>query len=661
MKIKKLLVANRGEIACRVMRTADALGMQTVAVYSDADAAAPHTRQADETINIGPPPVSESYLRVDRILAAARQSGADAIHPGYGFLSEKAAFATACEQAGIIFVGPSAAAIDLMGDKARARQAMMQANVPCVPGYQGEDQSLETLTARASEVGYPIMIKAAAGGGGRGMRLVTDESGLASAIDTARSEAINAFGSGELILEQAIARCRHVEVQVFGDASGNIVYLGERDCSIQRRHQKVIEEAPCPVLTPELRARMGKAAVSAAAAVHYVGAGTVEFLLGKDMDFYFLEMNTRLQVEHPVTEAVTGMDLVELQLRVASGEPLGFSQQQVPLNGHAIEARLYAEDPGNDFLPGTGKIDAWIAPSGPGVRVDAGVAAGEDVSPYYDPMLAKVIAFGHDREQARQRLMDSLSRSALFGPQTNRDFLIDALGREVFARGEATTAFIADEYGDTGFGSQPALSDLALAALVQFTLSSQAALLASPGVNAELINWSSAAALESVFTYRLEEEAHTLIVRPLDAGSYAVSTGDQLLWQARVITSTEQQMELLVGNVRRRLIFHAQDDKTLTLATGSIQFTVEDISAGGALNDATGDGMVTAPMHGQLLDIFVQEGDQVTRGQRLAILEAMKMQHEILAEVDGRVAAIHAAANTQVALDSPILEIEPGD
>lgn len=321
MKIQKLLIANRGEIACRVMRTARDMGIRTVAVYSDADADAVHTKMADEAVNIGPAPVSESYLVAERIIDAARQTGADAIHPGYGFLSENAAFAAACVAAGIVFIGPSAEAIDLMGDKARAKRAMIEASVPCVPGYQDEDQSLETLVSAAADIGYPLMIKAAAGGGGRGMRLVDSESGLASAIETARSEAINAFGSGELILEKAIVRPRHVEVQVFGDTHSNIVYLGERDCSVQRRHQKVIEEAPCPVMTPELRKVMGEAAVAAARAVNYVGAGTVEFLLGEDMGFYFLEMNTRLQVEHPVTEEITGLDLVALQLKVASGEP----------------------------------------------------------------------------------------------------------------------------------------------------------------------------------------------------------------------------------------------------------------------------------------------------------------------------------------------------
>ena len=658
MKIQKLLIANRGEIACRVMRTARDMGIRTVAVYSDADADAVHTKMADEAVNIGPAPVSESYLVAERIIDAARQTGADVIHPGYGFLSENAAFAAACVAAGIVFIGPSAEAIDLMGDKARAKRAMIEASVPCVPGYQDEDQSLETLVSAAADIGYPLMIKAAAGGGGRGMRLVDSESGLASAIETARSEAINAFGSGELILEKAIVRPRHVEVQVFGDTHSNIVYLGERDCSVQRRHQKVIEEAPCPVMTPELRKVMGEAAVAAARAVNYVGAGTVEFLLGEDMGFYFLEMNTRLQVEHPVTEEITGLDLVALQLKVASGEPLGFAQDDVELKGHAIEIRLYAEDPANDFLPSTGNIDAWIEPSGPGVRVDGGMAEGGEVSPFYDPMLAKVIAHGEDREQARNRLIQALSGSALVGPATNRDFLIDALKREVFAHGQATTAFIDEEYGDAGYNATPGRIDLALAAVTQYRVRARSALAESIGINNELLNWSSAAPLESVFIYRTEDEEQSLVVHPVNPTTYRVTELDETVCEVIVLSESEQTLHIQIDHSKLQLIFHALDDKNLTLATPDKQFTVQDIAAGEALDDAAGDGMVTAPMHGQLLEILVNADDDVTKGQRLAILEAMKMQHEILAEVDGKVTDIHVEANTQIALDTLIMEIE---
>ena len=658
MKIQKLLIANRGEIACRVMRTARDMGIRTVAVYSEADADAVHTKLADEAVNIGPAPVSESYLAAERIIEAARQTGADAIHPGYGFLSENAAFAAACEQAGIVFIGPSSEAIDLMGDKARAKRAMIEAAVPCIPGYQDEDQSLETLVSAAANIGYPLMIKAAAGGGGRGMRLVDSDSELETAIDAARSEAINAFGSGELILEKAITRPRHVEVQVFGDTQGNIVYLGERDCSVQRRHQKVIEEAPCPVMIPELRKVMGEAAVAAARTVNYVGAGTVEFLLGEDMGFYFLEMNTRLQVEHPVTEEITGLDLVALQLKVASGEALGFTQDDVELNGHAIEIRLYAEDPANDFLPSTGKIEAWVEPSGPGIRVDGGIAAGGEVSPFYDPMLAKVIAYGRDRGQARNRLIDALSGSAMVGPATNRDFLIDALKRDEFARGNATTSFIADEYGEAGYNTAPGQMDLALAAVTQYRVRAGSALAESIGINSELLNWSSAAPLESVFIYRIDDSEHILNVHPISADTYRVTELDKTLCDITVLGESEQTLQVKINHEKQLLIFHAIDGKTLTIATPDIQFTVQDIAAGEALDDAAGDGMVTAPMHGQLLAVLVSKGDEVTKGQRLAVLEAMKMQHEILAEVDGTVKDVHVEANNQVALDTLIMEIE---
>lgn len=656
MKITKLLVANRGEIACRIMRTAQDMGIKTVAVYSDADAEAPHVQIANEAINIGPPPVSESYLQIEHIIEAAIETGADAIHPGYGFLSENSDFASACAAANIIFVGPSPHAIDLMGDKARAKRAMIEAGVPCVPGYQGEDQSLEVLTAEAGNIGYPLMIKAAAGGGGRGMRLIENADGLEDAIETARSEAMNAFGADELILEKAILRPRHVEIQIFGDNKGNLVYLGERDCSVQRRHQKIIEEAPCPIMTPELRSAMGEAAVSAATAVDYVGAGTVEFLLAEDGHFYFLEMNTRLQVEHPVTEAITGFDLVALQLQVASNQPLGFRQEDVALTGHAIEVRLYAEDPANNFLPSTGNIASWVPPGGAGIRVDAGLVSGGEVSPFYDPMLAKVIAYGQDRQEARLRLIDALSKSMLVGPASNRDFLIDALSRDIFANGEATTAFIGDQYGETGYTAEPDIRDLALAALVQFRQRTQNALAESLGVNQELMNWSSAAPLETVFSYRHADGNVTFSVHPTDDGEYRV-TGAESAFNITVLRSGQGSMDVLVGHSTLHLMFYAFDEKTLTLATPTLQFSVKDIAAGEPLEDSAGTGIVKAPMHGQLLEVFVSKGDKVTKGQRLAVLEAMKMQHEILAEVDGEVETIHAEPDTQIALDALIMEI----
>ena len=407
----KILIANRGEIACRIQRTAQTLGYRTVAVFSDADAQALHVQMADEAVHIGPAPVNQSYLNIPAILDAARRTGADAIHPGYGFLSENAGFAQACLDAGLTFIGPSVAAIELMGSKRQSKLAMLDAGVPCIAGYQGNAQDDATLQQEANRIGYPLMIKASAGGGGRGMRLVHDGSQLLDQLRTARSEALNAFGSDELILEQALIDPRHVEIQLFGDSHSNLIYLGERDCSIQRRHQKVIEEAPCPVMTPALRQAMGEAALKAGRAVNYVGAGTVEFLLDRNGHFYFLEMNTRLQVEHPVTELITGLDLVELQLNIAAGEPLPLQQADVTLTGHAMEVRLYAEDPAQGFLPQTGDVLRWEPAAR--VRIDHGVLEGQRISPFYDAMLGKIIAHGATREEARRKLLRAVQDLSL--------------------------------------------------------------------------------------------------------------------------------------------------------------------------------------------------------------------------------------------------------
>ncbi len=656
--IERLLIANRGEIACRVMRTAQDMGLETVAIYSDADEDSPHVKLADSAVHIGPSPVSDSYLVTEKIIAAAVRSGANAIHPGYGFLSENAEFARACNEAGIIFVGPSERAIAVMGDKARAKRAMIEADVPCVPGYQGEDQTDEILITEAAKIGFPVMVKAAAGGGGRGMRLVRQAGELESSLKLARSEAENAFGSGELIIEKAIIRPRHVEIQVFGDRLGTIIHLGERDCSVQRRHQKVIEEAPCPVMTPALRAAMGEAAVAAARAVDYVGAGTVEFLLAEDGAFYFLEMNTRLQVEHPVTEQVTGLDLVELQLKVAAGGGLGLSQEDVTLSGHAIEVRLYAEDPQNDFLPSTGKVDHWHPPTGKGIRLDAGIESGGEISPFYDPMIAKVIATGKDREDARRRLVKALESSALVGPATNRDFLIDALKREAFGKGGATTAFIDEEYGDVGFHVAPDLNDLCLAAVIQYKLRRDAALAESLGVNPELLDWSSTGRIDSVFVYSFGGELISLTVTPQSPETYCVvAAGTSLTisihrFEDRMITLKTDD------SLRSVVFFSSNDDHTLTVASSDLQFTVRDQAAGESESELGGDGVIVAPMHGLLHEIQVEQGNKVEKGQLLAVLEAMKMQHEIVADIEGMIVSIQAKAGDQIAAGDIILEIE---
>ena len=428
-----VLVANRGEIAVRILRTARSLGYRTVAVYSDADASAPHVQVADLAVRIGPGPVAESYLSVERLLEAAAKTGAGAVHPGYGFLAENAGFARACAQAGLTFVGPPEPAIALMGDKVQAKRRMIDAGVPTAPGYHGTDQDPERLMTEASAIGVPLLVKAVAGGGGRGMRKVTELAQLSEAIASARSEAASAFGNGDLFLERLVEGARHIEIQVFADTHGNVLHLHERECSAQRRHQKIIEEAPSAVVGDALRRTMGAAAVAAARAIDYVGAGTVEFLLDDDQQFYFLEMNTRLQVEHPVTELITGFDLVAWQLAVAAGERLPVTQGEIPLRGHAIEARLYAEDPEAGFLPQVGRIELWSPARGDGVRVDAGVQTGTEVSPYYDPMLAKVIAHGPTRADAIRRLRSALRSTSALGVTTNRAFLLELLGSDEFA------------------------------------------------------------------------------------------------------------------------------------------------------------------------------------------------------------------------------------
>ncbi|VAW01790.1 Geranyl-CoA carboxylase biotin-containing subunit [hydrothermal vent metagenome] len=653
-KITTLLVANRGEIACRIMRTAKEQGIRTVAVYSDADADAPHVRQADDAVRIGPAPVGESYLLIDNIIKAAKDTGADAIHPGYGFLSENAAFSQACNEADIVFVGPPEKAIDVMGDKARSKRAMIKAGVPCVPGYQGDDQSDATLIAEAKKIGMPLMVKAAAGGGGRGMRLVHDLKEVAGAIKLARSESENAFGNGELILEKAIIKPRHVEVQVFADSQGNTIHLGERDCSVQRRHQKVIEEAPCPVMTPELREQMGSAAVEAARAVDYVGAGTVEFLLDQSGEFYFLEMNTRLQVEHPVTEEITGLDLVALQLKVASGDLLGIEQSDVTLTGHAMEVRLYAEDPADDFLPSTGHIDLW-RPSALS-RVDSGIETGGEVSPFYDSMVAKIITHGATREEARRGMIAALGETALFGPKTNRDFLIDALAKPDFVDGQATTAFIGENYGEGGVDlGAHAFEYYAIAAVLHHKLRQQAAHKLALNVNDEMLDWSSTGTLETVAQYADGEDAQTIHVHVTSAGNYQV-TSDVEQAQIELISMQAEQAKFKINGHNIIAIYHNKH-RQLHLALPKRSLTVTDLTGLSAMEDAGGGGTVVAPMHGQLLEILVSEGASVSKGDKLAVLEAMKMQHEILAEIDGTVAAIAALAGTQIAADDLIMEI----
>src|SRR6266849_3685737 len=627
----KILVANRGEIACRVMRTARALGYRTVAVYSEADRDMPHVALADQAVPIGPAPAADSYLATDKIIAAARRAGADAIHPGYGFLSENAAFAAACAVADITFIGPPVEAIRTMGNKAAAKRRMIAAGVPCVPGHEGAEQSDKALAKAAAAIGLPVMVKAAAGGGGKGMRLVAEPALLAEALRAARSEAQKAFGSDELILEKAIVEPRHVEIQIFADSHGHVIHLGERDCSIQRRHQKVIEEGPSPVMTPALRQAMGAAAVTAAKTVDYVGAGTVEFLLAPDGSFSFLEMNTRLQVEHAVTEMVTGVDLVEWQIRVASGEALPLRQDDVAFTGHAIEARLYAEDAQGDFLPQAGRVLAWKPPSRAGVRVDHGIAAGVTVSPYYDPMLAKIIAHGATREAARRRLVAALMETVVLGVVTNRRFLIDCLSHSAFAAGDISTGFIARHFPPAvraGAAPHPRLMALAAALIV--------ACARGPSGGA-LSHWRSSGPAAVPLRLRCGDTETAIEVTSEGDGHFRVTWGGESCVVA----------------------LFAQDGTRLRFLADGLAEAAHIAWDGDALHLSRDGATALAPMPGTVAALRVKPGDAVRKGQCLLVLEAMKMEHEITAPRDGTVAAVLVSPGEQVATRKLLVELAP--
>lgn len=635
MKFSKVLVANRGEIAVRVMQTAKAMGYQTVAVYSDADRNARHVQEADEAVYIGASKVSQSYLSITKIIEACKKTGADAVHPGYGFLSENTDFAQACIDNQITFIGPTASAIELMGSKRLSKIAMIEAGVPCVPGYEGDRQDLEYLATQAEQIGFPIMVKASAGGGGRGMRLVQQSSELVEALQTARSEAKNAFGSGELILEKAVIAPRHVEIQVFGDTHGNYVYLFERDCSIQRRHQKVVEEAPCPVMTPELRQQMGEAAVAAAKACAYVGAGTVEFLLDASGEFYFLEMNTRLQVEHPVTELITGLDLVEWQLRVANGEHLPLQQHELSIKGHAIEVRLYAEDPRQDFLPQTGQVLRWKPTILPNVRIDHGMLATDEVSPFYDPMVAKVIAYGKTREDAIRQLARAVDDSVLLGVNSNKQFLVNLLRHPVVVAGDTNTAFIQQHFqDDSSLHSQVlSLETLAIAAAL-FSQSKGTAV------------WQTGLGVPLPLKLKYDDQQIQLQLSSVN-NTFTVQLCDQTVC-IEVIEKTDEQLTYFVDGIRRRVQYVLDGDQ-LYIDRDNGNVAIRNVTyAAPETADVAGDGKIRAPMDGAVINILVNKGDQVVKGQTLLVLEAMKIQQQIRSDVDGVVEDILGQQGQQV-------------
>jgi 3-methylcrotonyl-CoA carboxylase alpha subunit len=632
-----VLVANRGEIACRVMRTAKAMGLTTVAVHSATDRDARHSREADIRVDLGGSKATDSYLQIDKLIAAAQASGAQAIHPGYGFLSENASFARAIEAAGLIFLGPPASAIDAMGSKSAAKALMETAGVPLVPGYHGEAQDLETFRDACERIGYPVLLKATAGGGGKGMKVVEDVSQLAEALASAQREALSSFGNGQMLVEKYLLKPRHVEIQVFADQHGHCLYLNERDCSIQRRHQKVVEEAPAPGLSVEQRKAMGEAAVRAAQAIGYVGAGTVEFLLDARGEFFFMEMNTRLQVEHPVTEAITGLDLVAWQIRVAQGESLPITQEQVPLIGHAIEVRLYAEDPANDFLPATGHLALYreSAP-GPGRRVDSGVAQGDSVSPFYDPMLGKLIAWGEDREQARLRLLSMLDEFAVGGLKTNLGFLRRIIGHPAFAAAELDTGFI-PRYQDELLPAPGELSDefwqVAGAAFMQ-------SLPTDDGPWADKRGFR--AGLPAEVSLHLSSGGQDQLVTLADGTSQLC--GEQLLVEHQGVRSSH----LAVRN-----------GAVLYLRWGGEMHAVSLFDPIAAVEaNQSHQGGLTAPMNGSIVRVLVEAGQTVEAGAQLVVLEAMKMEHSIRAPQAGVVKALFCQEGEMVAEGSALVELE---
>ena len=644
--IKKLLIANRGEIACRVMRTAADMGIRTVAVYSDADANAMHVRRADQAVNVGPAEAVKSYLNVDAILNAARETGADAVHPGYGFFSENADFADAVRAAGMIFVGPPSQAIRDMGAKDNAKAIMEKANVPIVPGYYGADQSLDLFKSECGKIGYPVLLKAALGGGGKGMRVVNSASELEDGIAGAKRESLGAFGDDRLLIEKYLTNTRHVEVQVFADSQGNCVHLFERDCSLQRRHQKIIEEAPAPGLSDDVRKSMGEAAVRAAQAVNYEGAGTVEFLLGSDGHFYFMEMNTRLQVEHPVSEMITGTDLVEWQLRVAAGEALAVSQGEITCSGHAIEARLYAEDPSNGFMPAPGPVHHLVWPkNGDGVRIDTGVAAGDVISPHYDPMIAKVICWGETRDEARQKLHDSLSELQIIGPGSNSAFLNFLLDHPVFREARMDTAFV-DGLDDASYAPADEPQKAALVAAAEYVVwkrddvSNKRAQVSSDPYSP----WNMS------HSWRMNDTSHQDLTFLFGSGeevlSYHVSIFHEGI-ESRFSIEGEQVDADGVARAREAEVVDVAGTINVFGFDLPVSLTLFDPITAAGEHEGTHSSFAS-PMPGRIAAVEVSEGESVAKGDVLVVVEAMKMEHAITAPRDGVVGQIMCAVGDQV-------------
>lgn len=669
--ISKILIANRGEIACRVIRTARRLGIKTVAVYSDADAAALHVQMADEAKYIGGARAQDSYLNVDALTAAIRESGADGVHPGYGFLSENAAFAEACAEVGAVFIGPPPAAIRAMGSKSEAKRLMEAAGVPLLPGYHGDDQSDEILSEAATRIGFPVMVKAAAGGGGRGMRMIDSAEALAEGLAGARREAKAGFGDDTLLIEKYLGKPRHIEMQIFADSHGNAVHVFERDCSIQRRHQKVVEEAPAPGMTPEMRAAMADAAIKAAQAIDYVGAGTVEFLveaerMGAPDCFYFMEMNTRLQVEHPVSEMIAGVDLVEWQIKVADGGTLPLQQDQIAVDGHAIEVRLYAEDPAKDFRPSPGPLSHFRTPVGDAhIRVDTGVRQGDEVTMHYDPMIAKIIGWDHDRLSAIARLRLALSDTHVVGTTTNLDFLSAISASAEFAAADLDTGFI-ERNAKVLFPERGAIDDetLALASLAELLRQGEALVSAARRTGDPYSPWQNGDG------WRLNDQGHVeLCFRDGDEDvmvqAYRCDGGYSLGIDDRSISVSGQfepdgrlTVDVAGHKVTGSVVCHG-DERHILGPRGTRQIQYLDRLSARAASGALG-GRLTSPLPGRVVSVVVAAGDSVSAGQTLMVIEAMKMEHAIVASAAGTVESVHFAEGDQVDEGAELLALNTG-
>jgi propionyl-CoA carboxylase alpha chain len=658
---RKILIANRGEIACRVIRTCKRMGIATVAIYSDADADALHVREADEAVRIGPPPSAESYLKIDAVIGACRQTGAEAVHPGYGFLSENAAFATALDKAGITFIGPPMKAVAAMGDKIESKKLAQKAGVNMVPGHLAEIADADEAVKIARKVGYPVMIKASAGGGGKGMRIARDDNETRDGFRSARNEAKSAFGDDRVFIEKFIEEPRHIEIQVLGDKHGNVIYLGERECSIQRRHQKVIEEAPSPFLDAKTRAAMGQQAVALAKAVDYASAGTVEFIVDGKRNFYFLEMNTRLQVEHPVTECVTGLDLVEWMIRVAAGEKLSIAQKDVKLQGWAVEARVYAEDPARNFLPSIGRLTRYIAPDTmlPGVRVDTGVYEGGEISMYYDPMIAKLVGFGKDRNEAIERCAAALDAYCVRGVNHNIGFLSAIMAHPRFRAGKLTTGFIAEEFPD-GFRGRDPGPELRTRLVAIAALLERRAAEVETAISGQLPRHE--ARVPDDFAVAINGEQTRVTVKR-DGGNYALCVGDTTVV---VSTSWRPGSPIMNGLISAEPIV-AQVDRVgmrWRIVHAGCMIEARVVRAGIAALAALmpvkrppdTSKFLLSPMPGLLKTVAVRAGQDVKAGEELCVVEAMKMENILRAERDGTVAKLHAAPGDSLAVDQRILE-----